>query len=474
MALHIGSIGLEPFAFILAAAKSLEPLSTLPVDQVAELPVDNAYYWLNRIFRGFIGLSTLVFLGWLFSSHRKSINWSLVLKALVLQIAIAFSILKLPYVKGFFESMSRGFVWLLSFADKGSSFLFGPLVDKADSLGYIFAFKVLPTVVFFSAVTAILFYFGLVQKLVKWMAGFMRKALGLSGAESLAAIGNIFLGQTEAPLLVRPYIAGMTRSELLCLMSGGMSTIAGGVLAAYIGFLGGADEIRQIFFAKHLIAASVMSAPAAVLAAKMLLPEKGEVHKEAEINKQDVGENLLEAIANGTIQGLKLAVNVGVMLLVFIALIYLLNDVLYQGVGSWTGLNDKIVTWSSGLFNGLTLQSLLGFVLAPIAWLMGVPASDMLQVGQLLGEKTVINEFVAYVSLGKLQAAGAFSSDRSVVMATYILCGFSNFASIGIQIGGIGALAPSRRRDLSELGFKALLAGTLASLYTAVVVGMMI
>lgn len=428
----------------------------------------------TRIGRGFLGLLTLTFLGWVLSKDRRSISWPLVLKSLAIQLVLAFSILHLPFVKDAFDSMSRGFVWLLSFSDQGAEFLFGRLVTEAGSFGTVFAFKVLPTVVFFSAVTSVLFYLGVLQWMVKFFAQIMRKTLGLSGAESLAAVGNVFLGQTEAPLLVRPYIAGMTRSELLCLMTGGMSTIAGGVLAAYIGFLGGDDPAMQVFFAKHLIAASVMSAPAAVLAAKMMLPEKGQVHVEAKISRQEVGSNILEAITNGTTQGLRLAVNVGVMLLVFIALIYFLNAALYEGIGQWTGLNDWVRVQSNGAFDGLSMQAILGFVLAPVTWLMGVPSADVLQVGQLLGEKTVLNEFVAYVSMADMRGAGHFTNEQSVVMATYMLCGFSNFASIGIQIGGVGALAPGRRKDLSQLGFPALIAGTFASLYTAVVVGMLI
>lgn len=428
----------------------------------------------ERIGRGMIGLTVLIALGWLLSRDRRNISWPLVFKGLAIQLALAFSILHLPLVKEGFDSMSRGFVWLLSFSDQGAEFLFGRLTTEANSFGTVFAFKVLPTVVFFSAVTSVLFYLGVLQWLVKFFAALMRKSLGLSGAESLAAVGNVFLGQTEAPLLVKPYISGMTRSELLCLMSGGMSTIAGGVLAAYIGFLGGSDPEMQIFFAKHLIAASVMSAPAAVLAAKMMLPEKGEVHQEARISRQEVGSNILEAITNGTTQGLRLAVNVGVMLLVFIALIYFLNAALYEGLGEWTGLNDWVREASNGAFDGLSMQAILGFILAPLTWLMGVPAQDVLQVGQLLGEKTVLNEFVAYVSMADMRNAGHLNNEQSVVMATYMLCGFSNFASIGIQIGGVGALAPGRRKDLSQLGFPALIAGTFASLYTAVVVGMLI
>jgi len=453
-------------------SESISDITNLVNDQAAES--HSVSYWLNRVARGLLGLFSLLLLTWLFSRDRRNIPWALVFKSLLVQISLAFSIIHIPFVKDIFESMSRGFVWLLSFATAGSEFLFGSLVTDTEGLGFIFAFQVLPTVVFFSAITSIFFYFGILQKVVHFFAIGMRKTFGLSGAESLAAVGNVFLGQTEAPLLVRPYIEKMTRSELLCLMGGGMSTIAGGVLAAYIGFLGGAEEARQIFFAKHLIAASVMSAPAAILAAKMILPERGEVQLEARIDPQDSGSNLLEAISNGTVQGLKLAVNVGVMLLVFIALIYLLNDILFTGIGQTTGLNALINDWSGGTFEGLTMQSILGFILAPVAWLMGVNSNDMLQVGQLLGEKTVINEFVAYVSLAEMQAAGKFYEERSIVIATYILCGFSNFASIGIQIGGIGALAPGRRKELSELGFLALLVGTLASLFTAVVVGMLI
>ncbi len=347
-------------------------------------------------------------------------------------------------------------------------------MDPSDSFGYIFAFQVLPTVIFFSALTSLLFYYGVLQKVVFGFAWVMRRTMKLSGAESLAAAGNIFLGQTEAPLLVKPYIKKMTKSELLCLMSGGMATIAGGVLAAYIGFLGGVDEVQQIFFAKHLLAASVMSAPAAVVAAKILMPETKEVNESMHIEKSNIGTNALEAITNGTTEGLKLAVNVGAMLLVFIAFIAMFNYLFEDIVGDLTGLNAWVVDTTQGQYSGFSLQFILGYILAPITWLMGVAKDDIVLVGQLLGEKTILNEFVAYVSLGDMVKAGKFVSPKSVVIATYILCGFSNFASIGIQIGGIGSLAPSRKADLSKLGFKALIGGTLASLFTAVIVGMLI
>jgi CNT family concentrative nucleoside transporter len=302
----------------------------------------------------------------------------------------------------------------------------------------------------------------------------MKKTLRLSGSESLAAAGNIFLGQTESPLLIKPYINRMTLSELLCLMSGGMATIAGGVLAAYIGFLGGNDPIQQLFFAKHLLAASVMSAPAAVVAAKIILPETEKTNDDMSISQEKLGTNALEAISIGTTEGLKLAVNVGTMLLVFIAFIAMVNYFLQDFIGEFRGINSWINSFSDGQYDGLTLQFILGYTLAPLTWLMGVCKEDIVLVGQLLGEKTILNEFVAYVSLGELKASGKFFEEKSIIIATYILCGFANFSSIGIQIGGIGALAPSRRSDLSKLGILALVAGTLASLFTAVIVGMLI
>lgn len=424
--------------------------------------------------RGVLGLSVLVFLAFLMSSRRRRIHWPLIIKGLVIQFLFAVAILKVPFIRRIFDWLSELFVKLLSFTEVGAEFLFGDLISDTSSFGYIFAFQVLPTVIFFSALTSLLFYYGILQKVVYAFAWLMRRTMRLSGAESLAAAGNIFVGQTESPLLVKPYIQRMTRSELLCLMSGGMATIAGGVMAAYIGFLGGSDPVQQAFFAKHLLAASVMSAPAAVIAAKILLPETEKVNKEMQISSGKFGKNVLEAISNGTSDGLRLAVNVGAMLLVFIAMVALLNSVLEDGIGHYTGLNEWVTGISGGQYSGFTMQFILGYALAPLTWLMGVANEDLLLVGQLLGEKTILNEFVAYVSLGDLMTAEKFSSEKSIIIATYILCGFSNFASIGIQIGGIGAIAPGRKSDLSQLGFRALLAGTFASLFTAVIVGMLL
>jgi CNT family concentrative nucleoside transporter len=429
---------------------------------------------ISHFFRGFVGLIFLIFLSFLLSSKKKHINWALVVKGLLIQLVFAIAILKVEFVERAFDTTSRIFVMILNFSTEGAKFLFGNLITDTTSFGFIFAFQILPTVVFFSALTSLLYYFGILQKVVYAFAWLMKKTLKLSGAESLAAAGNIFLGQTESPLLIKPYIKNMTQSELLCLMAGGMATIAGGVLAAYIGFLGGPTEAGQIFFAKHLLAASVMSAPAAVVAAKMLLPETEAFSTDMSISSNYIGSNWLDAISNGTTEGLKLAVNVGAMLLVFIALIALVNAFLSDVLGHYLGLNPLIAKLSNGQYETFSMQFILGYGLAPVTWIMGVHAQDITLVGQLLGEKTILNEFVAYSSMGDLVAQGKFFEDRSVVIATYILCGFSNFASIGIQLGGIGALAPERRSDLSRLGIKALIAGTFASLFTAVLVGMLI
>lgn len=426
------------------------------------------------ILRSLLAILVLTGILFLFSSNKRAINWLTVGKGIALQIILALLVLKVPGVSWAFDQFSLLAVTLLDFTREGSLFLFGSLISNTDNFGYIFAFQVLPTIIFFSALTSLLYYYGILQRVVKGMAWIMQKTLHLSGAESLAAAGNIFIGQTEAPLLVKPYIAKMSRSELLSLMSGGMATIAGGVLAAYIGYLGGGTAEGQLFFAKHLLTASVLSAPAALISAKILLPETEDVEKVARISSEQMGSNALDAISNGTTEGLKLAVNVGAMLLVFTALVYGANYLFVEGIASWTGLNDFAVRVSDGRYDAFSLQFILGSILSPIAWILGVPSADLMLVGQLLGEKTILNEFYAYVSLTEMKDAGLFTSERSIVLATYMLCGFANIASIGIQIGGIGVLAPSRRKDLSELGIKALIAGTVASLYTAAVVGLMI
>ncbi|MDC3104838.1 Na+ dependent nucleoside transporter [bacterium] len=426
---------------------------------------------LTNVLRGFLGLISLIFLAFLFSRDKKNINWSLVIKGLLIQLILAILILKVPFIQNIFEWISSIFVIILQFSKQGALFLFGETLVNSNEFGAIFAFQILPTIIFFSALTSLLFYLGILQKIVYFFAYLMKKTLKLSGAESLSAAGNIFLGQTESPLLVKPYIEKMTMSELLCLMSGGMATIAGGVLAAYIGFLGGSDPEQQLYFAKHLLTASVMSAPAAVVLSKILLPETEGVNEDMSISNEKLGCNSFEAISIGTSQGIRLAINVGAMILVFIAFISMINYFLNDFIGANTDLNSSINKLTNGQYTGLTLEFLLGYILAPITWLMGVCKEDMVLVGQLLGEKTILNEFVAYISLADLKESGKFFEEKSIIISTYILCGFANFLSIGIQIGGIGSLAPSRTGDLSRLGILALIAGTLASLLTAVIVG---
>ncbi len=428
---------------------------------------------MDYYFRVLAGLLLLVAILYAFSSNRRAIDWMLVGKGLLLQLALAVAILHLSWVSTAFDAVGKGFVALLGYTREGSLFLFGDLVGRVDTFGYLFAFQVLPTIIFFSAITSLLFHFGILQRVVGGFAWIMKRTLKLSGAETLAAAANVFVGQTEAPLLVKPYIATMTRSELMALMVGGMATLAGAVLAAYIGYLGGTDPERQVFFARHLLTASVMNAPASLWIAKVLVPQTETVVDVADVRIERKG-NWLEAIANGTTDGFKMAANVGVMLLVFTALIALFNGLLANGLGSWTGLNDLVASWSGGRYTEFILQAIFGMLLGPFTWLLGVPWSEAPLVGQLLGEKTVLNEFYAYVTMGKMMEGGLLVSERAQTLAVYVLCGFANFASIGIQIGGIGTLAPERRKDLSELGFKAVLGGTAASLTTATLVALLL
>lgn len=424
--------------------------------------------FLISLLRGLLGMSALVLVGFLLSADRKSINWPLVIKGILLQVALAFLILKAPYVEGFFDFLSKGFVKIVDMSHYGAEFVFGDFFSGKVNI-YIknFATWILPSIIFFSALSSLLYYWGILQKVVHGMAWLMKRLLGLSGAESVAAAGNVFLGQTEAPFLVKPYLAKMTKSEILCLMAGGMATIAGGVLASYIGFLGGEDDAQKVYFAKHLLTASLMSAPAAIVFAKILFPEKEKINEDLSVSKDKLGANALEAITNGTTDGLKLAVNVGAMLIVFISLVQLANYLLLK-FGDLTSLNDVIASW--GHYDSLSFEAILGYALSPFAWIMGVPWEDSMIVGQLLGEKTILNEFVAYSNLGSLQH---MMSDKAALMSTYVLCGFANFASIGIQVGGIGALAPEKRSVLAKFGVKALIAGTLACMSTAVIAGML-
>ncbi|MFY7810721.1 MAG: NupC/NupG family nucleoside CNT transporter [Flavobacterium sp.] len=428
---------------------------------------------IESILRGLIGIIILIGVAFIFSSNKKAINWKTIGLGLSAQFLLAIGILKVPFVQKFFDIGGKLFTKVLEFTRSGSEFLLGGMMD-VKSYGFIFAFQVLPTIIFFSALTSLLFYLGIIQKVVKLLAIVLTKLLKISGAESLSVAGNIFLGQTEAPLLIKAYLEKMNRSEILLVMVGGMATVAGGVLAAYIGFLGGGDKELEAIFARHLLAASVMAAPGAVIISKILFPQTENIVTEVNVSKEKIGSNILDAIASGTSEGLKLAANVAAMLLVFVAFIAMINYGL-EGFGSITGLNDIIA--QNTPYTKFSLETILGFVFAPLMWLIGVAREDIMLMGQLLGIKLAASEFVGYIQLAELKnTANAIhlTYEKSVVMATYMLCGFANFASIGIQIGGIGSLAPNQRKNLSELGLKAVLGGSLASLISATIAGMLL
>ncbi|MCP4120973.1 MAG: Na+ dependent nucleoside transporter [Bacteroidetes bacterium] len=427
---------------------------------------------LESILRGFLGIAVLLFLTFLFSSNKKKVDWTRVGMGVVLQFALALMILKVPFIKAIFAGVVDFFAMMIASTEESAVFLFGDLAKPGNPYG--FAFFVLPTIVFFSALSSLLYYLGILQIIVKGFAWVMRRTLRLTGAESLAAAANVFIGQTEAPLVVKPYLEGMTRSEIMCLMVGGMATIAGGVFGAYMGILGGDDPEAVRVFGMHLLTASIISAPAGIICAKILQPEVDDsnIKHEVEIPRKEAGSNVLDALASGTTDGLKLAVNVGAMLLAFMAFVFL-GNMLLSAFGNMIGLNEIIAGKTGGRYDALTLQYIFGLVFSPLAWIIGVEAKDILMVGQILGEKTILNEFYAYVSLGQLKESGLIS-ERSIIIATYALCGFANFASIGIQIGGIGAIAPGQRRTLSSLGLKSLVGGTVACFMTAIVAGMIV
>ncbi|HET9454416.1 MAG TPA: nucleoside transporter C-terminal domain-containing protein [Gemmatimonadaceae bacterium] len=426
------------------------------------------------ILRALLGMAVFIGIAYAFSSNRKRIDWRLVGTGLALQLVFGVLVLRVDIVRGIVDAIGNFFVKILDFNRAGAEFLFGGLVTNTQTFGFLFAFNVLPTIIFFSALTSLLFYLGILQRIVYAFAWAMSKTMKLSGAESLSASSNIFLGQTEAPLLIRHYLPTMTRSELMAVMVGGMATIAGAVMVAYIGMLGGPTPEGQLLFAKHLITASVLSAPAGLLCAKILEPQTEEVSTDIHVPKEKIGANALEAISNGTTDGLRLAINVGAMLLVFTAMIAFVNWILSSWIGGWTGINGLIASITGGQYTQLTMQSVTGIVFAPLAWLMGIDYGQLMISGQIIGEKTILNEFYAYGTLAKLKDSGALSDVRTQIILTYALCGFSNIASIGIQIGGIGALAPNQRSTLAKLGVKALIGGSIACFLTACVASMLI
>jgi CNT family concentrative nucleoside transporter len=426
---------------------------------------------IGQILFGFFGLTVLVGIAYLFSTAKKSINWTQVLFGLLLQIAFAIFILEsfLGWGKTIFEMIAGGFVQIINFTYEGSQFVLGFLalqseVAKVSSFsgGFVFVFQVLPTIIFFASLMAVLYHLGVMQKVVQGMAWVMSSVLRISGAESISVAANVFIGQTEAPLVVRPYVSSMTKSELYTLMVGGMATIAGGVLAAYVGILGGNDPELSIFYAKHLLSASIMAAPATIVISKILIPETGQSQTLGIVNVpvEKSSSNIIEAAASGASDGMKLALNVAAMLLAFIALIAMVNWVLEGVFTDMLGLS----------INGapVTMQVLLGYLLSPIAWVIGVPWEDAVDVGSLIGQKVVINEFVAYLSFNDIKD---LLDEKSVVISTYALCGFANFSSIAIQIGGIGGIAPDRKSDIAKLGLKAVLGGSLATFMTATIAG---
>ncbi|HEY9169332.1 MAG TPA: nucleoside transporter C-terminal domain-containing protein [Lutibacter sp.] len=447
--------------------------STSAQETIQNTIIDNQGFTTTSLWRGVLGMISLLLIAYLFSSNRKAINWKTVGAGLTAQLLIGIGVLKIAFVQGIFEFVGGIFTNILDFTAAGSQFLFGGLMN-IDSYGFIFVFQILPTIIFFSALTSLLFYLGVIQVIVKGMAIVLTKLLKISGAESLSVAGNIFLGQTEAPLMIKAYLERMNRSEILLVMIGGMATVAGGVLAAYIGFLGGNDPVLRLQFAKHLLAASVMAAPGAIVISKMLYPQTEEINTDVSVSQEKIGSNILDAIANGTSEGLKLAANVAAMLLVFVALIAMLNGIL-GWIGSVTHLNGLITEYTP--YQQFSLESILGTIFAPLMWLIGVAKEDMMMMGQLLGVKLAASEFVGYIQLAELKNMANVTHltyNKSVIMATYMLCGFANFASIGIQIGGIGSLAPGQRKTLSEFGLKAVIGGSIASLLSATIAGMII
>jgi CNT family concentrative nucleoside transporter len=437
--------------------------------------VSSQGFTIESLLRGLLGMFVLILISYVLSANRKAINWRTVGFGLGAQLILAVGVLKVSFVQIFFEWVGSLFIAVLDFTMEGTKFLFAAFsTGEIEAPLITFAISILPTVIFFSALTSVLFYLGIIQRVVKGLAWLLSKLLQVSGAESLSVAGNIFLGQTESPLMIKAYLEKMNRSEILLVMIGGMATVAGGVLAAYIGFLGGEDEALRLFYAKHLLTASVMAAPGAIVISKMLYPQVEAIDNEIHISQEKIGSNILESIANGTTEGLKLALNIGAMLLVFLAFIAMINGIL-GWVGDLTTLNDWVASNTS--YKSFSLEFILGYAFAPLMWLIGIAKEDVALMGQLLGIKLAASEFVGYIQLADLKNPLNLlhlKYEKSIIMATYMLCGFANFASIGIQIGGIGSLAPGQRKTLSEFGIKALIGGTIASLLSATIAGAII
>ncbi len=450
-------------------------IKSFATQEISSNIISNQGFTLNSFLRGLLGMFVLILISYILSVNKKAINWRTVVFGLGAQIFLAIGVLKVSFVQNFFEWVGSLFIAVLDFTLEGTKFLFASFsTGEIEAPLVTFAISILPTVIFFSALTSVLFYLGIIQRVVKGMAWLLSKLLQVSGAESLSVAGNIFLGQTESPLMIKAYLEKMNRSEILLVMIGGMATVAGGVLAAYIGFLGGDDEVLRLYYAKHLLTASVMAAPGAIVISKILYPQVEAIDNEISISQEKIGSNILESIANGTTEGLKLALNIGAMLLVFLAFIAMINGVM-GWIGDWTTLNEWVKSNTS--YEAFSLELILGYAFAPLMWLIGIAKEDIALMGQLLGIKLAASEFVGYIQLAELKNPLNIlhlKYEKSIIMATYMLCGFANFASIGIQIGGIGSLAPGQRKTLSEFGIKALIGGTIASLLSATIAGAII
>ncbi len=462
-------------ALLIVVATSIFSISAESASQIAvsSAPVNvsdiASGMTFSSLLRGLLGIISIILIAVLFSRNRRAIDWKVVGVGLLFEIAIAALILYVPFVQTFFELISRAFIKIISFTHAGSEFLFGSLLD-INSVGYIFVFQVVPVIIFFSALTSLLYYLNIIQVVVKGVAWLLKRALKISGAEGLIVAGNIFLGQTEAPMLIKRYLPNMNRSELLLVMSVGMATISGSVLTAYISLLGGSDINNQLLFAKYLLMASVMAAPGVIILAKIVYPQTENVDSDMRVEKS-TDSNLLDAISNGGAEGVKIAVGVVAMLLVFISIVALLNYLIGGVIGEYSGLNTLLSNLTDGKYTTISFELILGVICTPLAWLMGVPNADILSFGGLVGTKLVLNEFVAYSDLSMMKAAGEIVNAKTIVMATFALCGFANLSSIGIQIGGLSVLAPNHRKTYTQIGFLALLCGALASFLSATIIG---
>ncbi|MDH6390950.1 CNT family concentrative nucleoside transporter [Parabacteroides sp. PFB2-12] len=427
----------------------------------------------GSLLRGLLGLVVVIVVCFLMSSDRRKIDWKLVAGGLFLQLVFALAVLYVPFVGVLLEGIGMAFIKLMDFTQEGINFLLGPYASKAN--GFTFLIHSLPIVIFFSALVSIFYHWGIIQKVVGAFSWFLRKFMNISGSEGLVVSGNIFLGMTESPVLIKNYLPSMNKSEIFLVMVSGMGTIAGTVMGTYIGMLAGDDPMSRILFAKHLLSASVMAAPGSIVVAKMLCPQtEPAMDHIAPMEKRGKNATVLDAISSGTVTGVKLMVNIAAMLLVFISLVALANYVLCDIIGHYTGLNDWIVEVTGGRSKGLTFQFIVGLVLAPFMWLIGVPTPDVVTVGSLLGQKTILNEFVAYAQMQQWKEAGVFLYEKSIIMSTYILCGFANISSIGILLGGMGVLAPEKRGLITRFGVPAMIGGALVSILSAVMIGMIL